>query len=233
MSHATAEQKFEPVILIANSDPSARDWIEATVRSTGLRTASFDSGSELLSRFDAQTTACAILDLALPDASAFDIQEKLSRSGAAVMFLTRERSISSCVRAIKAGAVDFLTLPCDAIDLVRALRTAVSEAVSAWARRQQLHALRAKFEHLTRREREIFALVSTGIMNKQVADRLDISEITVQIHRGRVMRKMGARTFAGLVRMADELQVTRQAPGADPVFQASRAPASSFDGASR
>lgn len=193
----------EPLVLIVNSDCATRDWIEATVSATGLRALTFDSAGDLLARFSVEAAACAILDLALSDASGFELQSKLSQAGATVLFVTRERCINSCVRAIKAGAVDFLTMPCDPLELVRALRHAVREAAASWADRERLRELRSRFEQLTAREREVFALVSTGLMNKQVADRLDISEITVQIHRGRVMRKMGARSLVGLVRMAD------------------------------
>jgi len=206
-SRVAGGDRSEPIVLIVNSDRSARDWIESIVLSAGLRAVSFGSAGELLARIDAGTAACAILDVALPDASGFDIQDKLSREGTSVMFLTRERCISSCVRAIKAGAVDFLTMPCDALELVRALRDAMREALCSWARRERLRELRSRFWRLTRREREVFALVSSGMLNKQIADRLDISEITVQIHRSRVMRKMSARSLAELVRMADALEL--------------------------
>lgn len=122
------------------------------------------------------------------------------------MFLTRERCISSCVRALKAGAVDFLTVPCDAHQLVRALRYAVKEAISSQHWRVQIDELCSRYALLTAREREVFDLVASGLLNKQVAQRLNIAEITVQIHRSRVMRKMSARSLASLVRMADALQ---------------------------
>ena len=123
------------------------------------------------------------------------------------MFLTREPCIASCVRAIQAGAVDFLTLPCDAAKLLRALRSALQKAMFSRTQIQLLDALRSRFERLTQRERQVFALVSSGMLNKQVADHLVITEFTVQVHRGRVMKKMSARSFAELVRMADALKV--------------------------
>lgn len=196
----------EPVVLIVNSDRMARDWIEATVASTGLRVLSCDSETEVLSQFTHDTAACAILDLNDADGNGFDLQDKLTRAGAAVLVVTREQSISACVRAIKAGAVDFLSMPCDAIELVRALRDAVHEAVYKWSQRRILRELRSRFEKLTPREREVFELVSVGLLNKQIAQRLDISEITVQIHRSRAMKKMRVRSVAALVRAADRLQ---------------------------
>lgn len=197
----------EPIVLIVNSDRSARDWIEATVASTGLRVLSFELASDLLSRLTHDTAACAILELTHADASGFELQEKLSRAGVSVLVVTREQSIAACVRAIKAGAIDFLSLPCDAIHLVCALRTAVREALCRWSQRKHLSELRSRFEQLTNREREVFALVSIGLPNKQIACHLDISEITVQIHRSRAMRKMGVRSVAALVRIADQLGV--------------------------
>lgn len=198
----------EPLVLIVNSDHMARDWIEATVTATGLRAMTFETGSDLLSRFPVDRAACAVLDLTVADTSGFDLQDQLTRAGASVVFVTRERNMASCVRAIKAGAVDFLSMPCDAYELVRALRNALREALARWTEYEQLRTLRTRFNELTRREREVFALVSSGLMNKQIASSLDISEITVQIHRSRAMRKMGARSLAALVRMADQLQVS-------------------------
>jgi FixJ family two-component response regulator len=195
-----------PVVVIVNSDESARTWIEAMVVSTGLRALTFKTAAELLASFKPETAACAILDVVLPDASGLELQDNLARAGLSVMFITREHCISSCVRAVKAGAVDFLIMPCDANQLVESLRYAVRHAHSLWSQRVQHDELRSRYQQLTRREREVFALVSTGLLNKQIAQRLDISEITVQIHRGRVMRKMRADSFASLVRMADALR---------------------------
>lgn len=195
----------EPIVFIVNRDEPTRAWIEAIVISAGLRAISVSTAAELLSRFRPGMAACVILDVTLPDASGFELQDELARAGASTMFLTRESCISSCVRAVKGGAVDFLTVPCDVTQLVRVLRHAVREAHSSRARSVQLGELRSKYRRLTAREREVFALVASGLLNKQIAQRLSISEVTVQIHRGRVMRKMSARSVASLVRMADAL----------------------------
>ena len=196
----------QPLVLIVNSDISVATWIEATLISAGLRAHSFSSAAELLSCFTPEQAACVILDVALPDASGFELQQELAGTGATILFLTHERSISSCVRAFKAGAVDFLTTPCDAADLVQALRYAMRDALSAQMRRIHFGELRTKYQRLTAREREIFVLVASGLLNKQIAYRLQISEITVQIHRSRVMKKMAAPSFASLVRMAAALE---------------------------
>lgn len=204
------QSMLQPLVLIVNSDDFARTWIEATVASAGLRALSFTTAAELLSCFKADTAACAILDVVLADGSGLELQENLAQAGVSTIFLTRERCISSCVRAVKAGAVDFLTMPCDATELVRALRHAVREALSSWTQLIQLDGLRYNYERLTAREREVFTLVSSGLLNKQIAERLDIKEGTVQIHRGQVMKKMAARSLASLVRMADALQLLRR-----------------------
>ena len=211
MTHTTLVKPPEsapapgPVVFILNSDHATRRWIEAIVISAGLRALSLETGAELLSHVRSDTAACAILDLNLPDGSGIELQDDLARAGISTMFLTHEQCISSCVRAVKAGAVDFLTIPCNADLLLRALHDAVRESLSSRRQRVQIDELRSRYRLLTRREREIFALVSTGLRNKQIAYDLKISEITVQIHRGQVMRKMAARSFAALVRMADAL----------------------------
>jgi FixJ family two-component response regulator len=203
------------MVFVVNDDPSTRRWIEATVMSAGLRALAFETRGELLSYVQPGTIACAILDVTLPDGSGFELQSDLARAGIASMFLTRDRCIASCVRAVKAGAVDFLTMPCDSISLVRALRDALRQSLSSRTQRVQSDALRSRYEQLTARERQVFALVSSGLRNKQVAHQLSISQITVQIHRGHVMKKMAARSFASLIRMADALQTGRTLPASD------------------
>ena len=200
-----ASKHLEPVVLIVNNDDSTRAWIEAVVVSTGLRAISVSEASALAACVESDAPACAILDVGLPDGSGLDLQEPLACAGVSILFLAREPSVSACARAFKAGAVDFLTLPCDPAEFVRALQNAIHEALSLWTRRTRSNELRSRYERLTAREREVFSLVSSGLLNKQVAERLNISEITVQIHRGRVMRKMAARSIVSLVRMADAL----------------------------
>ena len=195
----------EAFVFILNSDAATCAWVESTAASAGLHAVTFNSAQALISRFVPGTAACVILDAALPDGNAFELQDHLARAGASIVFLTRMRCISACVRAIKAGAVDFITVPCDAASVVRALRDAIAAALRQRSQRMYHEGLRLRYERLTKRERDVFALVSTGLLNKQVAQQLGISDITVQIHRGRVMKKMAARSFASLVRMADSL----------------------------
>ncbi|MEJ0087252.1 MAG: LuxR C-terminal-related transcriptional regulator [Pseudomonadota bacterium] len=193
-------------MLIANSDRFARAWIETTVNTAGLCAIACDSARELLARVASVDPMCVILDVSLPDANGLDIQDRLTRAGAAIVFLTHERCIPTCVRAIQAGAIDFLTLPCEAARLVHALRNALQKALFTRAQIKLRDELRNRFERLTQRERQVFALVSSGMLNKQIADRLSITEFTVQAHRGRVVRKMRARSIADLVRMADAVK---------------------------
>jgi FixJ family two-component response regulator len=200
---------LDPTVLIVNGDEATRAWITATVVSAGLRAVGIATASELLARITPHMVACAILDVSLPDANGLELQIDLARIGVPTLFLTRDRCIASCVRAVKAGAVDFLTMPCNSTSLVRALRDAVTQAKTAFVERVQIDELRSKYERLTPRERQVFTLVAGGLRNKQIAFQLDISQITVQIHRGQVMRKMAAGSFASLVRMSDALQLPR------------------------
>lgn len=197
---------LEPIVFIVNSDESTRAWIEHTVRSAGLHGISLSGSSELTAHLSPGAVACAILDVTFQGESCFELQKELAQQGVAIMFLTRERCISSCVKALKAGAIDFLTVPCDSKDLISAVQYAIYEARSSLTRRVQIRELCARYELLSAREREVFELVTDGLLNKQIGQRLQIAEITVQIHRSRVMRKMSAPTFASLVRMADALQ---------------------------
>jgi len=204
---------LEPVVLAVHRDESMRKWIEVTASAAGLRALTFATANELRARVGPKTVTCVVLDVSLPDASCFELQRDLFRAGAAIVFLTRERCIESCVQAMKAGAVDFLTLPCDPVRLTEALRFALGEA-------RKFGALLSRYEGLTVREREIFVLVSSGLMNKQIAHLLNISEITVQIHRGRVMKKMAAQSFASLVRMSDALRSQREPEASRPSLMA-------------
>jgi FixJ family two-component response regulator len=211
----SAESHIQPMVFVVNDDPSIRRWIEATLISAGLRVLTFETRAELMPHVRSGAIACAILDVSLPDGSGFELQSDLARAGIASMFLTRDRCIASCVRAVKAGAVDFLTMPCDSLSLVRALRDALRQSLSSRTQRAQSDELRSRYEQLTARERQVFALVSSGLRNKQVAHQLSISQITVQIHRGHVMKKMAARSFASLIRMADALLPDRTLPASE------------------
>jgi FixJ family two-component response regulator len=199
----------EPSVFIINSDLATRLWVEATVTSAGLRSFSFETCKAVLPYIQPAMFACAILDVSLPDGNAFDLQAHLVRAGIPTLFLTRERCFSACVKAVKAGAVDYLVMPCNSLLLIEVLRIALREALTVRSRRAQVDDVLSRYELLTARERQVFSLVSSGLRNKQVAYRLNISQVTVQIHRGQVMKKMAARSIAELVRMADVLQVNQ------------------------
>lgn len=199
----------EPSVFIINSDLATRLWVEATVTSAGLRTLSFDTCKEFLPYIKPTILACAILDVSLPDGNGFDLQARLARAGIPTLFLTRERCFPACVKAVKAGAVDYLVTPCNSLLLIQVLRIALRAALTARSQRAQIDEARSRYELLTARERQVFSLVSSGLRNKQIAHRLNISQVTVQIHRGQVMKKMAARSIAALVRMADVLQVNQ------------------------
>jgi FixJ family two-component response regulator len=194
-----------PEILIANPDIAARRWIESTVMTAGLYAITCESANDLLARLQYSHAMCAILDLTLPDASGLEVQATLADAGVSVLFLTQERCMPSCVRAIQAGAADFLVLPCDAANLLHSLRNALQTAKYTRAQREVLGELRTRAQTLTPREKEVFELVCSGMLNKQIADRLAITEFTVQVHRGRVMKKLRAKSVAQLVRMAAAL----------------------------
>ena len=201
----------EAVVFIVNADLDTCLWAEATVTSAGLRALSFNTRAQLLPHVKPGSLACAILDVNLPDGSGFEVQTDLACAGIPTLFLTHERCFSACVRAVKAGAVDYLIVPCNSLALVRVLRVALRQALAARTQRKQVEELRSRYKRLTARERQVFALVSSGLRNKQIAHQLNISQVTVQIHRSQVMKKMAARSIVSLVRMADALRPNQSA----------------------
>jgi FixJ family two-component response regulator len=199
----------EPIVFIVEDDTSLREALSRLFRTVDLRTEVFGSAGELLQNKLPDVPACLILDVRLPGLSGLDIQSELAKADIhiPIIFMTGHGDIPMSVRAMKAGAVDFLTKPFRDQDMLDAVVAAIERD-----RRRREHArgvseLRALFESLSAREREVMALVTTGLMNKQVAAEVGLSEITVKIHRGHVMRKMGAKTLADLVRMAEALEI--------------------------
>ena len=187
-----------------------REAIRASAWSGGFRPVTLNSAREYLSLPASPVPACLILGIDLPDMSGAELQARIGNEGAAIVFVSEEVDIPRCVRAIKAGAVDFLTLPLDPRELVRAIHNAIELDGRRRAARARIWDLERRYRTLTAREGELFALITKGLLNKQAASVLGISPMTVQIHRGRIMRKMAARSFADLVRFADALEVARR-----------------------
>jgi len=207
-------QPREPstVIAIVDDDLSAREGLSSLIRSAGLQVEVFASAQEFLDRPGAEAPSCLVLDLQLPGLSGLGLQKRMAEAGLEIpiVFLTGHGNIPASVQAMKAGAVEFLTKPFDEEELLHAIQ----EAVERDRRTRQQHAglreLRQRYESLSPRERQVMQQVVSGLLNKQVAAELNISEITVKVHRGQVMRKMRADSLADLVRMAESLGIHPQ-----------------------
>jgi len=208
---ATAEG---PVVFVVDDDESLREALRSLFRSVSLKVETFGSAADLLRSKLPDATSCLVLDVRLPGLSGLDFQAELAKANIRIpiIFMTGHGDIPMSVQAMKAGAIDFLTKPFRDQDMLDAVAAALEKDRNRRQDEQQLSDLRARFETLTEREREIMGLVTAGLMNKQIAGELALSEITVKIHRGHVMRKMAARSLADLVRMAEVLGVRRAKP---------------------
>jgi FixJ family two-component response regulator len=206
--------KSEPIVFVVDDDPSVRVALTNLFRSMDLGVEVFGSPSELLQAKLPDVVSCLVLDIRLPGVSGLDFQTRLAEAGIhiPIVFMTGHGDIPMSVRAMKAGAVDFLTKPFRDQDMLDAVTSAIERDRNRRDNEKAVLDLRFLFESLTPREREVIALVTAGLMNKQIAAELGVSEITVKIHRGHVMRKMNARSLADLVRMAETLGVRRERP---------------------
>jgi FixJ family two-component response regulator len=202
----------EPIVFVVEDDPSFREVLGRLFRTVGLRAEVFGSAAELLQSKLPDIASCLVLDIRLPGLSGLDIQTELVKANVhiPIIFMTGHGDIPMTVRAMKAGAVDFLTKPFRDQDMLDAVAMAIERDRARRDGEKARLELRAHFESLSPREREVMALVTAGLMNKQIAAEIGLSEITVKIHRGHVMKKMGARSLADLVRMADILEIRRQ-----------------------
>jgi FixJ family two-component response regulator len=202
-----------PIALIVDDDPSVREALGRLFRSVDLEPKLFTSVAELMRHKFPDAPCCLVLDIRLPGVSGLDFQTQLVEANihVPIIMMTGHGDIPMSVRAMKGGAVDFLTKPFRDQDMLDAVAQAIERDRKRRDSDKALAELRERFESLTPREREIMALVTAGLMNKQVAGELGLSEITVKIHRGHIMRKMGVRSLADLVRAAEALELHRPA----------------------
>ncbi len=209
MNRKTSE--VQPVVFVIDDDPSVRDALSSLFRSVGLRVELFTSTAEFLDTDRSGAASCLVLDVRLPGVSGLDFQAELARANihTPIIFVTGHGDIPMTVKAMKAGAVEFLTKPFRDQDMLDAVQLALARDRARRESEKTTSDLRTNFEALTSREQEVMALVTSGLMNKQIAAEIGVSEITVKFHRGNVMRKMGARSLADLVNMAGVLGVRR------------------------
>jgi FixJ family two-component response regulator len=199
-----------PTVVVVDDDISVRESLDLLIQNEGWQPALFESAEEFLARLPTLVPSCLVLDVNLPDLSGLDIQQRISdeKFSTPIIFITGYGDIPTSVRAMKAGAAEFLTKPLDGGIVIQAIRDAVLRSQANLKREGAQRQLQERFGALTKREREVMDLVVKGLMNKQVGFELDISEITVKAHRGRVMEKMQATTFVDLVNMAGRLGIS-------------------------
>jgi FixJ family two-component response regulator len=204
----------QELVFVIDDDASMRTSLSSLFRSVGLKVEVFDSASDFLKTGRPDTASCLVLDVRLPGVSGLDFQSELAKANIRIpiVFITGHGDIPMTVKAMKAGAVEFLTKPFREQDLLDAVRLGLERDRTRRAGEAVVSELRGKFEALTSREQEVMGFVTSGLMNKQIAADLGVSEITVKVHRGNVMRKMGAKSLADLVRMADGLGIRREKP---------------------
>jgi len=207
-----------PIVFVVDDDASMRQALSRLFQSVQLRAEAFASPQEFLQSERPDVPSCLVLDVRLPGVSGLDFQTELLRADVRIpiVFITGHGDIPMTVRAMKAGAVDFLGKPFRDQDLLDAVTAAIQRDQKRREQENTVADLRVHFSSLTPREREIMALVASGLMSKQIAAQVGLSEITVKVHRSHVMKKMGAKSVADLVRMADALGVKSGGPRAQP-----------------
>jgi FixJ family two-component response regulator len=201
----------ESVVFVVDDDASTRDAMERLFRSVGLRVEVYASAAEFLQRKPADIPCCLVLDVRLPGLSGLDFQTELAKANIRIpVFMTGHGDIAMTVRAMKAGAIEFLPKPFRDQDMLDAVHLGLEQDRIRRERERTFAGMRGKFASLSLREQEVMGFVNAGLMNKQIAGEMRLAEITVKLHRGSVMRKMGAKTSAELVRMADILGIRKK-----------------------
>src|SRR5467141_3120987 len=206
-----------PIVFVVDDDVSVRESLELLIRCAGWTAETFVSAQEFLSRPRVPAPSCLVLDVSLPGLNGLELQQRVAaeRTDMPIIFITGHGDVPMSVQAMKAGAVEFLTKPFGDDILLSAIRNAIERSQATLGREAETRALRDCYASLTPRERQVMALVASGLLNKQVGGELNISEITVKAHRGQVMRKMKADSLADLVTMTARLCLAR-APGPNP-----------------
>jgi FixJ family two-component response regulator len=199
----------DSIVYVVDDDSSVREAIKSLIRSVGLRVETFGTAQEFLKSARPDAPGCVVLDVRLPGLSGLDLQREMAAHGInlPVIFITGHGDIPMSVRAMKAGALEFLTKPFRDQDLLDAIQPALERDRGARQQRSETAELRERFDSLTAREREVMGLVVSGLLNKQIAGELGTSEVTIKIHRSQVMKKMGAGSLAELVRMTEKLGI--------------------------
>jgi len=196
------------IVFIVDDDAHIREALIDLLESHGMRAVAFGSAGDYIGADKPDVPACLILDVELPDINGLDLQGQIAEGNhPPIVFITGHGDIPSSVRAIKHGAVDFLTKPFNDTNLMAAIATAIGQDGEKRSKRAELDVLRQRYRDLTPREREVLPLVVSGLLNKQAAAALGISEVTLQIHRRNVMQKMAAASLADLVRIAERLEI--------------------------